>query len=180
MATTDQGFRFPTATDDPDVPGDIGNLAADLNAYLKLPDPVSATGSGTIVSAASAYAALPSPCAVNFTNPSSVYDLIVNVHMAGYLSNSGATGSVSIYSVAQGGMSWAATGYGSGGPLSIAETVICGANTSLGAGVSFPVRIPAGAATITFSVQAMRSNTDGSKVVQSAALRINPLRFVKP
>ncbi len=180
MPTTDQGFRYPASTDDPDVAGDMSNLAADLNAFLKLPDAVSATGSGVIASAAGTFAALSTPCSLAFQNPSSTYDLWVMLIMNGYLTNSGTTGAVSAHSVASGGVNWAATGYGAGGPLSVADTMSAGAGVGISCGVSFPVKLPAGSASTTFSVQGSRSNTDGSKVVQAASLRIMPIRFIKP
>lgn len=34
MPTTSLGFRYPASTSTVDVPADIGNLAADLNAYI--------------------------------------------------------------------------------------------------------------------------------------------------
>lgn len=34
MATTTNGFRYPVATDTPDVPRDVGNLAADVESKL--------------------------------------------------------------------------------------------------------------------------------------------------
>ncbi len=180
MPTTDQGIRYPSSTDDPDVSGDMSNLAADVNAIVKLPDVVSATGSGVIASSAGTYAALSTPCSLSFQNPSSTHDLYVMLVMNGYLTNSGTTGAVAAHSTASGGVNWTAAQYGNGGPLSCADTLSAGGGVGVSCGVSFPVKIPAGSASTTFTVQGYRSNTDGSKVVQTVSLRIVPIRYIKP
>lgn len=44
MPTTTDGFRFPAATDTPDAPRDIGNLAADVQSKLGVAVPGAAAG----------------------------------------------------------------------------------------------------------------------------------------
>ena len=53
MSTTGKGFRYPVYTDTPDVPRDLGYLAADVDAYLDAhPGPTGPAGPANVLSVA--------------------------------------------------------------------------------------------------------------------------------
>lgn len=189
MPTTPEGFRYPASTDDVQLWTKFQALAEDVDTYVNLPDEVvSSLGAGivTIASTINVYTSLPSPgpLTATITNPSSVYDLIVDVNMQCWMIiNSAGSGNVQVGITAIGGVTFAAgtpTPGGAGAQSFGDNAFVTGANGSGSYSTTIPVVIPAGAAAVTFGVQASRSVADGVKTINYATLRVIPRRFRKP
>lgn len=176
--TTALGIPFPESTDDPDVPTDMQALAAFIDTLLNLPDEVTASRTGPdTISTTTVSVDLPGPVACSITNPSSDLDLICDVSYGARMASSTAVG-LNVWVSAGGGLT---TGeVASGGAINRGENLYvtnCDFNQRF---ATYPVRIPAGASTVTFTVNAYRDTASGAQQVANATLRVTPRRFAIP
>jgi hypothetical protein len=177
MATTSQGLRYPLSSGLVRVHTDIKNLADDVTTIIDLPDDKVASNSGQSTITSTTGAALPTyPVSLTYTNPSSVYDLIVDVSLSAWLSVT--ANNVQAYVVASGGVSFGSTP-AANGIADFGERLIT-SGPSTQCSTSFPVKIPAGAATVTFAVNAFRGAASGAQLVSYSVLRVRARRFDKP
>ncbi len=177
MPNTSIGFPYPSSSSPVDIQADIQALAEKLNAFTELPAEVESSYSGTVsVTSTGVFANLPSPgpLTANFTNPSSVYDLIVDVQCRVQ---------VSINPIQDNGSQVAVVGVAASGGVTFAvntakDTVrmqYADFNTMQ---ITFPLIIPAGSAATTFTVQAQKTLSSVQPIlVADGVLRIKPRRF---
>jgi hypothetical protein len=182
MPSTSIGFPYPSSSDDPDVPADIQALADALNTFLNLPADAVASGAGSNVISSLTFAALPSsPVSVVMTNPSSVYNLEVDVQFGAWVAASNTALQLQGGVAASGGMSFAADSLGAGGPVTLGQVILTQNTDAHSAMSGFPVIIPAGAAAVTFTLQAKRTAAlAGSSIFNNPFLNVQPRRFIKP
>jgi hypothetical protein len=159
---------------------DLDNRLAVREAAEALPPPQTAFVASTIAITSGSFAALPSPgpLQLTITNPSNVFDLEIDVTHSAWISIGGAT-DVRGGLAATGGMSFGPVAFGSGGAVAYSDTLFSQTTATTMQRVNLSIRIPAGAAAITFAVQAMRS-TSGSANYNYPTLRIQPRRFIVP
>jgi len=179
--TPEFGFPYPQSTDPPRGYEQIQDLAEAIEAVLALPARSEAFVGNTIAITATSFAALPSPgpCQLTFTNPSSEYDLEVDVIFSAWIATGGAN-NVTVGVAASGGMTWTANGFGAGGPSANSDNLFTSSTTTGQQKSTYPVTIPAGAAAVTFAMQAFRGNTAGSPACNYPTLRVIPRRFIAP
>ncbi len=182
MPLTGLGFRYPASTDDPDVPADIQALADDLNTFLTLPAGINLGGVGSNVITSLTFAALPSsPLSGSITNPSSVYNLECDVTFGAWVAAGVSTIQLQGGVALSGGMSVAADALGSGGPVATGQLILTQNVDPHSAQSGFQVIIPAGAAAVTFTVQAKRTGVNAAQFIYNAPyLQVQPRRFIKP
>lgn len=181
MPETALGFPYPDSTDAPNVPADIEALADALDTILTLPADVTAVHASTQTVTSTTYAALSTPVSASITNPSSVYDMLVDVKHGAYMASSAASVELSSSIAATGGLTIAAGTVGGGGAISASEfPLTAGTSTAVALQSTVRYRIPAGAAAVTFAIQAKRSAASGTQIYNFAHLRIMPVRFVLP
>lgn len=182
MPETSYGLPYPASTDDPRVWEDMQALAAAINTLHDLPDDVAAFY-GNVISniSATSFAALPNAVSVSITNPSADFDMLVDVTASAWMTN-GTSSNVQLGVAASGGMSFAASGFGSGGAIANSDNGIVGGGATVAQQINFPVTIPAGASAVTFALQALRSGGTTSTLpsVNYPTLRVKPRRFVVP
>lgn len=173
------GFGIP-------VKNAIENLDARLTireALENIPDDVVATIAGTIAITATSAATLPSPgpLSVAFTNPSSEFDLVVDLSFSAWMS-CGTSTSVQAGVAASGGMTWNYNQFNVGGPIANSDNLFSAGAVTMQQKSGYPVRIPAGAAAVTFTVQAFRSGgtTTTLPSYNYPTLRITPRAYVLP
>jgi hypothetical protein len=104
MSTTGKGFRYPVYTDTPDVPRDLGYLAADVDAYLDAhPGPQGPSGTLSIGSVATVSASTPASV-VNVGTPSAaVLNLTLPRGIDGIIGGPGPSNVLNIGTVVEGG-----------------------------------------------------------------------------
>lgn len=181
MPETSMGLPYPASTDAPDIPADIQALADATNTVLNLPDDVTATVATVLSITSTTYAALPTPLQAAITNPSSDLDMLVDIKYGAYMASSAAGVELSGSIAATGGMTFAAGSVGAGGAIANSENLlVAGIITAVSCVASISVVIPAGAAAVTFAVQAKRSAASGSQIFNFPHLRIQPRRFLVP
>lgn len=187
MATTtpEFGFPVPQSTDDTQLWTKFEALATAVETVLNLPDAVEAHISTTIAPTSTSFATLPSPgpLSVSFTNPSSVYSLWVDLEFQAWVAGGGAGATTMQVGVAaSGGMTWAANGFTTdgSGPVANGDNIFQGSAQATLVKAGYPVLIPAGAAAITFTMHALRSNTSNAVACNYPILRVKPRRFFKP
>lgn len=180
MPDTSLGFPYPASSDDVQLWTKFQALAEAVNAFLELPDDVSASVSGNITITAASFSLLPAPGPLNivFSNPSADYDLLVDVSISTLMLSSTSTTVLQVSLAASGGVSFPATA-GGGGPLEDSEILRTNSASFEQGQVTYPVLIPAGAAPVTFAVGAMRSAAT-SCTLNDPVLRIKPRRFQVP
>lgn len=177
--TSEFSLPYPQSTDDVQLWTDFQLLAEAVETVLNLPDRVEASISAQTVITSTSFAAIPTtPVSLSITNPSSVFDLEVDLTAGAWMAAS--ANDVRAGIAASGGMSFSPTAFGSGGGLSFGDIMIVSSSASTGQRISYPVTIPAGAAAVTFALQAMRSSATGTQNVNYATLRATPRRFKKP
>ncbi len=181
MPNTALGFPYPSSSDDPDIPADIQALADALNAFLTLPAGINVGGVGTNTITSLTFAALPSsPLSGTITNPSSVYNLECDVYFGAWIAAGATTMQLQGGVALSGGMSVAPDALGSGGPVALGQVILTQNVDPHSARSGFPVIIPAGAAAVTFTVQAKRTVATGSSIYNAPYLTVQPRRFIKP
>jgi hypothetical protein len=104
MSTTGKGFRYPVYTDTPDVPRDLGYLAADVDAYLDAhPGPQGPSGTLSIGSVTTVSASTPASV-VNVGTPSAaVLNLTLPRGIDGIIGGPGPSNVLNIGTVVEGG-----------------------------------------------------------------------------
>ena len=173
-AVTSMGLPYPQSTDNVRPHEDIQNLAVAVNTVLELPAQVSGNVGSQITITSTTFAAMPSALNVVFSNPSAVYALEVDVFMSAWMAAS--TNDVRAGLAASGGISFTPGALGSGGAVQNGENMFTsGANTHCHQCIP-GIIIPAAAAAVTFSMQAMRT-TSGSQLVSYPVLRVVPRRY---
>lgn len=180
-STPEFGFPVPQSTDPPRGYEQIEDLALAVETVLNLPARAEAFVGNTIAITATGFATLPSPgpVAVSMTNPSTVYGLECDVEFSAWINPNGAL-NVQGGVAASGGMTWTANGFGAGGPVANSDNMFLSATQSQLQHCCYPIIIPAGAAAVTFTLQAFRGNTAGSPAFNYPILRVIPRRFVAP
>lgn len=176
MPSTTMGIPYPASTDDVQLWPKFQAQAVAVDTLLNLPDETNGSTSGgvNISAGAGTFGSIGISAAI--TNPSSVYKMIVDVQFNTFLQLTG-TGFVHVGVAASGGMTFAANAYGSGGAIQQGDNIILPAPAS-GTGMGqISVEIPAGAATVTFTIWAMRTVADGVKGVNTSVIRVKPRRF---
>jgi hypothetical protein len=140
-----------------------------------MPATVTAYGNGTNTITSATFAALPTnPCSVAFTNPSATRALEVRVSYGAWVL--AASGDVRGCVVATGGLT-ITSGVGGGGAIGWGEILYTSAASGSQAHADFTCTIPAGAAAVTFTVQALRTGA-GAVSLNYPTLRVAPQRFV--
>jgi hypothetical protein len=182
--TSNFEIPYPQSTDDVQLWTKFQALAEKVDELLSLPDDVAAFVANVITTiTATSFATLPSPgpVSVSMTNPSSDFDLLCDVSFSAWMNN-GTSSNVQVGVAGSGGMSWAANGFGSGGPIANSDNLIVGGGATVQQCGNFPVQIPAGAAAVTFTMHALRSGgtTTTLPSVNYPTLRVKPRRFVVP
>lgn len=181
MPTTTLGAPYPASSDDPDVPADIQALAEWASTMLTLPTAVNVGGVGSNVITSTGFAALPSsPLSGAITNPSSVYNLECDVTFGAWVAAGATTMQLQGGVALSGGMSVAADALGSGGIVATGQLILTQNVDPHSAQSSFQVIIPAGAAAVTFTVQAKRTVATGTSIYNAPYLTVQPRRFIKP
>lgn len=181
MPTTALGFTYPSSSDDPDVPADIQALADSLNAFLTLPASQSVGGAGGNTITSITFAALPTtPLSLVVTNPSSVYNLEVDVTFGAWVASGNTAVQLQGGVAGSGGMTWAADSVGAGGPVSNGQVILTQNADAHSARNGFTVIIPAGAAAVTFTLQAKRTSASGTQIFNQPFLQVQPRRLIKP
>lgn len=172
-ANTTMLLPYPQSTDPVKPYTDIQNLAAALDTLLNMPADVNNFINAQLTITSTSFAALPTPLTVSFTNPSSVYKLVVDVQISAWLS--AATNDVRAGLAASGGVTFTPA-LGSGGAIANSENMYT-STAGTQCAVTIPnIIIPAGAAAVTFAMQAMRS-TSGTQLVSYPAIRVIPRRY---
>ncbi len=181
MPLTSLGLPYPASTDDPDVPADIQALADALNTILNVPAPQAVGGAGANTITSLTMAALPTtPISLVVTNPSSVYNLEVDITFGAWVASGNTSVQCQAGVAASGGMTFAADSIGGGGPVAQGQLILTQNVDAHSAESGFQVIIPAGAAAVTFAVQARRSSALGTQIFNQPFLRAQPRRFIKP
>lgn len=182
MPFTAMGIYYPSSVDPPNGPTQMQALATNVDTLLDLPDDVAGFVNSTIAVTATSFATLPSPgpLAISITNPSSVYNLEIDVTFSAWMTVGATTTSVTAGIQGSGGMTWAAAGFGSGGPIANSDNLFTNSAQFVQQAGHFPVIIPAGAAALTLTMHAFRSNTGASAAVNYPTLRAKPRRFIVP
>jgi len=176
--TTNFDIPYPASTEAPNGPAQLQALADKLDLLLSVPAPTSAASSATNAITSSSYAALPSsPLSCAITNPSADFALLVDVIISGWLISSSAT-ELTVSVAGSGGMTFAAGSTGNGHALSQGENLIFTGTLAVMCQSRLPVIIPAGAAAVTFAIQAKR-NAATTCNVNFPAIRAVPLRFMQ-
>lgn len=185
MPETSMGIYYPSSADPPNGPAQMQALAAAVDTLLNLPDPVENHISTTIAPTSTSFATLPSPgpLSVSFTNPSTDYDLMVDLEFQAWVAGGGAGATTMQAGIAaSGGMTWAANGFTTdgSGPISNGDNIFQGSAQATLVKAGYPVLIPAGASAITFTMHALRSNTSNAVACNYPIIRVKPRRFVVP
>lgn len=106
MSTTGKGFRYPVYSDTPDVPRDLGYLAADVDAYLDAhPGPTGPQGdSGTISIGTVTTVASTTPAAVtnSGTSSSAIFNFTIPRGVDGVIGGPGPSNILTVGSVSSG------------------------------------------------------------------------------
>jgi hypothetical protein len=106
MSTTGKGFRYPVYSDTPDVPRDLGYLAADVDAYLDAhPGPTGPQGSsGTIAIGTVTTVPSTTPAAVinAGTSSSAIFNFTIPRGIDGVIGGNGPSNILSVGSVSSG------------------------------------------------------------------------------
>lgn len=179
-ATTNFEIPYPDSTDAPNGPAQLQALADKVDLLLSVPDPTSAAGSGSNTITSTSYAALPTtPISCAITNPSSDFDLLVEVTISAWLISNG-TVELTCSVNGTGGMSFAAGSTGNGHAITQGENLITTSSAATMHQSKLPVIIPAGAAAVTFAFYAKRNTASGSEFVNQPAIRAVPIRFMQP
>jgi hypothetical protein len=109
MSTTGKGFRYPQYTDTPDVPRDLGYLAADVDAYLDdHPGPQGPSGTLSIGSVTTVSASTPASVVNVGTPEAAILNLTLPRGVDGIIGGPGPSNILSIGTVEE-GVSAAAT-----------------------------------------------------------------------
>lgn len=104
MSETEKGFRYPQYTDTPDVPRDLGYLAADVDAYLDAhPGPQGPSGTLEIGSITTVSATTPASVTNVGTPSSAILNLVLPRGIDGIIGGPGPSNVLSIGTVVQGG-----------------------------------------------------------------------------
>lgn len=184
MPETGMGLWYPASTAPPRVWEDMQALAESVDTLLDLPDAVAGSVNSTIAVTATSLATLPSPgpLAISITNPSADYDMEVDVSFSGWLNVAVDTQTTITVGVAgSGGMTWGAASFGAGGPITNSDNLFFNAGPAFSMQHSeYPIIIPAGAAAVTLTMQAFRSNTTRATNCNYPTLRAKPRRFLVP
>lgn len=175
-AETTLGIPFPLSTDNVRVHTDLAAIAAAVNTLLDLPDSVSSFVNAQLTITSTSFAAMPTPLTVGFTNPSADFDLLVDVQIAAWLSAS--ANDVRAGLSASGGVSFTPA-LGSGGAIANSENLYS-STTGNQASIILPIIIPAGAAAVTFAMQASRASATGTQLVSYPSIRVMPRRYMAP
>lgn len=182
MPTTGMGLWYPASTAPPRVWEDIQALATSVDTLLDLPDAVASSVNATISVTATALATLPTPLSISITNPSAVYNMEVGVSFSAWLTVATDQATAITVGVAgSGGMTWGAASFGAGGPIGNSDNLFFNGGPSFTMQHSeYPIIIPAGAAAVTLTMQAFRSNTTRATNCNYPTLRAKPRRFLVP
>jgi hypothetical protein len=104
MSTTGKGFRYPVYTDTPDVPRDLGYLAADVDAYLDAhPGPQGPSGTLSVGSVTTVSASTPASVVNVGTASAAILNLTLPRGIDGIIGGPGPSNVLNIGTVAQGG-----------------------------------------------------------------------------
>jgi hypothetical protein len=104
MTTTGKGFRYPQYTDTPDVPRDLGYLAADVDAYLDdHPGPQGPAGTIAIGTISTVSAETPASVVNVGTSSAAILNLTLPRGIDGIIGGPGPSNILSIGSVEEGG-----------------------------------------------------------------------------
>ncbi len=183
MPETGMGIWYPASTAPPRVWEDIQATAESVNTLLDLPDDVSGVVSSTVAITATSFATLPSPgpLAISITNPSADYNMEVDVSFSAWMAiTTATTTSLTVGVAGSGGMTWAAGAFGAGGPLANSDNLFTNSTAFVMCHSEYPIIIPAGAAAVTLTMQAFRSNTTNPTNANYPTLRAKPRRFLVP
>ncbi len=182
MPETGMGIWYPASTAPPRVWEDIQATAESVNTLLDLPDSVTSQVTNTITVTATALATLPSPgpLAISITNPSAEYNLEVDVQFSAWLTLAATTTSLTVGVAGSGGMTWGAASFGAGGPVTNSDNLFYNGTVFTQQHSEYPIIIPAGAAAVTLTMQAFRSNTGAAANCNYPILRAKPRRFLVP
>lgn len=178
MPNTTLGFPYPASSDDVQLWPKFQALAVAIDTFLNLPaEPTPATLLGNSAITATSFGDI--GVAVALTNPSSVYNLLVDISLSSLMLTA-ATGTLLQLGVrASGGLTFTAAS-GGGGAVTAAEILRTLSPSFEQKHVTYPVTIPAGAAAVTFNAQAMRANASAATTLNDVILRVRPRRFLVP
>lgn len=180
MPETGMGIWYPASTAPPRVWEDMQALAESVDTLLDLPDAVAGLVNNTISVTATALATLPTPLSISITNPSADYNMEVDVSFSAWLLLGATTTSITVGVAGSGGMTWGASSFGAGGPIANSDNMFYNGTVFVMQRSEYPVIIPAGAAALTLTMQAFRSNTGASANCNYPTLRAKPRRFLVP
>lgn len=182
MPETSMGIYYPSSSDAPNGPAQMQALAQSVDTLLNLPDDIAGFVNSTISITATAHATLPSPgpLSVSITNPSSEYDMEVDVEFSGWVTVGATSTSLTVGVAGSGGMTWGASSFGSGGPIANSDNIFYNGTVFVQGRGGYPIVIPAGASAVTLTMNAFRSNTGASANVNYPTLRAKPRRFLVP
>lgn len=159
---------------------DLDTRVSIREAAEMLPD-VSANSINNVISVTStAFTDLPSPGPLNLavTNPSADFDLVVLISYSAWMNATASDCRGGL--AASGGLSFTPNSFGTGGAITNSDNLFTASpNTSMQHNM-LPVVIPAGAATVTFKLWAMRGAASGAQAFNYPILRATPLRFQVP
>jgi hypothetical protein len=180
VQTTPWGLPYPESTDDVELWDWFQGLADKVNEWMTVPDESRAGSTANQTITATAYANLPTTSlAVSITNPSSDWDLEVDVEISAWLISDG-TRELTCSVAGSGGMTFAAGSLSNGHAITQGENLINTGTAAVHCSSRIPVVIPAGAAAVTFTFQAKRNTATGVQSVNSAAIRAIPQKFRLP
>jgi hypothetical protein len=163
----------------------VRNAILDLDTRLSLreaaeilPANVGGYGNGinTLAGGAAAWTAMPSfPIALQMTNPSADFDLVVNVFFGAWMSAS--AGDVRMGIVLSGGLTVTPPAPGANQPAGWGQMPMTSQTTADQHMGFMQVVIPAGAATVTFTAHGARSNGTANAQVNYPTINLVPDRF---
>lgn len=182
MATTGMGLYYPTSADPPNGPAQMQALAASADLLFDLPDDVASFVNSTVIVTATSIATLPAPgpLAISITNPSSVYNMEVDVSFTAWCTLATSATALTVGVAGSGGMTWGAASFGAGGPIANSDNIFTNTPSFVHQRGEYPIIIPAGASAVTLTMQAFRSNTTAQANCNYPTLRAKPRRFIVP
>ncbi len=163
----------------------VRNAILDLDRRLllreaaeMLPANVSASGGGvnSVTAAVNVWQVLSSfPAAATISNPSSEFDLVVNVHFGAWMNTS--AGDVRMGLVLSGGLTVSTPGPGANQPIGWGLFPTTSQTTVDQHAGFMQAVIPAGAAAVTFTAYGLRSNGAATAQVNYPSINLVPDRF---
>jgi len=181
MPETSWGIPYPASTDDVQLWTKFQALAEAVDTLLTIPDPAGQGASGSNSITLTTFSALPTtPVSCQITNPSSDFDLLVDVTISAFMTSAGTGTECQAAVSATGGLSITAGATGGSGVLSIGENLLTTLASANQFSVTIPIVIPANAATVTFALFGRRNNTSNACLILQPAIRATPIRFMAP